>query len=47
MEMVIVSRNKPYLNDTRHLFKRFRIDGIKAILRGISGGNQNNIYLFE
>ena len=27
--------------DTRHLFKRFRIDGIKAMLRGISGGSQN------
>ena len=27
--------------DTRHLFKRFRIDGIKVMLRGISGGSQN------
>ena len=29
------------MHDTRHLFKRFRIDGIKAMLRGISGGSQN------
>ena len=29
------------MHDTRHLFKRFRIDGIKAMLGGISGGSQN------
>ena len=28
------------IHDTRHLYTRFRIDGIKAMLRSISGGKQ-------
>ena len=28
------------IHDTRHLYTRLRIDGIKEILRGISGGKQ-------
>ena len=28
------------IDDTRHLFTRFRIDGRKAMSRGISGGKQ-------
>ena len=28
------------IHDTRHLCTRFRIDGIKAMSRGISGGKQ-------
>jgi len=29
---------KDLIHDTRHLWTRFRIDGIKAMPRGISGG---------
>ena len=29
-----------FIRDTRHLSTRFRIDGIKAMSRGISGGKQ-------
>ena len=28
------------IHDTRHLYTRFRIDGIKAMSSGISGGKQ-------
>ena len=32
-------------HDTCHLCKRFRIDGIKAMSRGILGGKQVNLFL--
>ena len=28
------------IHDTRHLRTRFRVDGIEAVTRGISGGKQ-------
>ena len=34
-------------HDTRHLCMRFRIDGIKAMLRGISGGSQNITFAYS
>ena len=35
------------IHDTRHLCTRFRIDGIKAMLRGISGGSQNITFAYS
>ena len=32
------------IHDTRHLCTRFRIDGMKAMSRGISGGKQKIIF---
>ena len=35
------------IHDTSHLFKRFRIDGIKAMLPGISGGNEIRVIVID
>ena len=34
------SNSVALIHDTRHLRTRFRVDGIKAMSRGISGGKQ-------
>ena len=35
-----ITRTIDLIHDTRHLYTRSKIDGIKAMSRGISGGRQ-------